>query len=155
MGGIYRFASQESLKKDIYLTQGVNETYGGFSCRVSGLQVKFAEPDIFLRRMDSGSSNSSQGSFKNHFGYVSALDEYHSLPGEGVSAAQRYYFHMRADTLNKISLRNNDRANQDLIDQSELQNRYRETSDDPKKTVFKRLLSFLIRCFMPCIKVKT
>lgn len=155
MGSIYRFASQESLKQDIYLTQGVNETYGGFACRVSGLQVKFAEPDIFLRRMSSGSSNSSQGSFKDGFGYASALDEYHSLPGEGVSAAQRYYFHMREDTLKQVSLRNNDRAEQALIEQPVLQSRYRETSDKQKKTVFQRLLSFLIRCFMPCIKVKT
>ncbi len=49
MNSIYRFASQESLRQDIYLTQGVNETYGAFACRVSGLQVKFAEPDTFFK----------------------------------------------------------------------------------------------------------
>ncbi|NWC64994.1 hypothetical protein [Cedecea sp. P7760] len=155
MDDIYRFASQESLRQDIYLTQGVNETYGAFACRVSGLQVRFAEPDTFLRRMNSVSSNSSQGSFKDHFGYASALEEHHSLPGEGVCAAQRYYFHMRADTLKQASSHNNDRADQDLIEQPQIQSRSRETSDEPKKTVIQRLLNFLTRCFMPCIKVKT
>jgi len=155
MNSIYRFASQESLRQDIYLTQGVNETYGAFACRVSGLQVKFAEPDTFLRRMNSGSSNSSQGSFKDHFGYASGSEEHHSLPGEGGCAAQRYYFHMRADTLKQATSHNNDRADQALIAQPEISSRYRETSDKPKKTVFQRLLNFLTRCFMPCIKVKT
>ena len=155
MDSIYRFASQESLRQDIYLTQGVNETYGAFACHVSGLQVRFAEPDTFLRRTNSGSSNSSQGSFKDHFGYASSLEEHHSLPGEGVCAAQRYYFHMRADALKQTSSHNNDRAEQVLIEQPEIQGRYRETSDKPKKTVFQRLLNFLTRCIMPCIKVKT
>jgi hypothetical protein len=155
MDSIYRFASQESLRQDIYLTQGVNETYGAFACHVSGLQVRFAEPDTFLRRTNSGSSNSSQGSFKDHFGYASSLEEHHSLPGEGVCAAQRYYFHMRADALKQTSPHNNDRAEQALIEQPEIQGRYRETSDKPKKTVFQRLLNFLTRCIMPCIKVKT
>ncbi|WP_141742591.1 hypothetical protein [Aeromonas hydrophila] len=133
MDGIYRFGSQESLRQDIYLTQGVNETYGAFACRVSGLQVKFAEPDTFLRRMNSGSSNSSQGSFKDHFGYASVLEKHHSLPGEGGCAAQRYYFHMRADTLKQASSHNNDRADQDLIEQPQIQSRSRETSDKQKK----------------------
>ncbi|WP_148512024.1 hypothetical protein [Yokenella regensburgei] len=155
MDSIYRFASQESLRQDIYLTQGVNETYGAFACHVSGLQVRFAEPDTFLRRTNSGSSNSSQGSFKDHFGYASSLEEHHSLPGEGGCAAQRYYFHMRADALKQTSSHNNDRAEQALIEQPEIQGRYRETSDKPKKTVFQRLLNFLTRCIMPCIKVKT
>ncbi|KAF1368330.1 hypothetical protein [Yokenella regensburgei] len=136
MDSIYRFASQESLRQDIYLTQGVNETYGAFACRVSGLQVRFAEPDNFLRRTNSGSSNSSQGSFKDHFGYASSLEEHHSLPGEGVCAAQRYYFHMRADALKQTSSHNNDRAEQVLIEQPEIQGRYRETSDKPKKRSF-------------------
>lgn len=155
MDSIYRFASQESLRQDIYLTQGVNETYDAFACRVSGLQVKFAEPDTFLRRMNSGLSNNSQGRFKDHFGYDSALEEHDSLSGEGVYAAQRYYFHMRADILKHASSHNDDRADQALIEQPEIHGRYRETCDKQKKTVFQRLLNFLIRCFMPCIKVKT
>lgn len=154
MDSIYRFASQESLRQDIYLTQGVNETYGAFACRVSGLQVRFAEPDSFLRRMNSGSSNSSQGSFKDHLGYASSLEEHHSLPGEG-GGAQRYYFHMRADALKQTFSYNNGRAKQALIEQPEIQSRYRETSDKPKKMVFQRLLNFLAGAFMPCIKVKT
>lgn len=151
MDRIYRFASQESLRQDIFLTQGVNETYGAFACRASGLQVKFAEPDTFLRRMNSRSSNSSQGSFKDHFCYASVLEEHHSLRGEGVCAAQRYYFHMRADTLKQATSHNNDRADQAF----EIHSRYRETSDKLKKMVFQRLLNFLTRCFMLCIKVKT
>ncbi|WP_312043303.1 hypothetical protein [Erwinia sp.] len=154
MDSIYRYASQESLRQDIYLTQGINETYGAFSCRVSGFQMRFAEPDTFLRRMNSEESNSSQGSFKDHFGYASALEERHSLPGEAVSAAQRYYFHMRADTLKGASSHINDRADQALIEQPEIHSRYRETSDKPKKTAFQRLLNFLAQCFIPCIKVK-
>lgn len=82
MDSIFRFASQEISRQDSYLTQGVNEPYGAFACRVLGLLMKFAEPDTFLRRMNSGSCNSSQGSFKDHFGYASALEELHSLPGE-------------------------------------------------------------------------
>lgn len=152
MNSIYRFASQESLRQDIYLTQGVNETYGAFACRVSGLQVKFAEPDTFLRRMNSGSSDSSQGSFKEHFGYASPLEEHHSLPGEGVCAARNYYIHLRADTLKKASSYNNDRADQALIKQPEIQSRYRETSDKPKKNVFHRLLNFLTGALFPASK---
>lgn len=154
MNSIYRFASQESLRQDIYLTQGVNETYDVFACRVSGLQVKFAEPDTFLRRMNSGSSNSPQGSFKDHFGYASALEEHNSLPGEGVFSAQRYYFHMRADILKQATSYNNDRADQALISQPEIYSLFRETSDKPKKTVFQQLLKCLTRCFVPGIKVK-
>lgn len=155
MGSIYRIASQESLRQDIYLTQGVNETYGAFACRVSGLQVKFTEPDTFLRRMNSGSSNSSQGSFKDHFCYPSALEEYHSLPDERGGNAQRYYFHMRADTLKQASSHSNDRADQALIEHPEIHICYRETNDKQNKTVFQWLLNILTRCFMPCIKVKT
>ncbi|PKC36122.1 hypothetical protein V462_10855 [Pantoea ananatis 15320] len=150
MDSIYRFASQESLRQDIHLTQGVNETYGAFTCRVSGLKVKFEEPDTFLRRMNIGSSNSSQESFKDHFGYASALEEHTSLPGEQVCAAQRYYFNLRADVLKQASSHNNDPADQALIEQTEIHGRYRATCDKPKKTVFQRLW-----CFMPCIKVKT
>lgn len=50
---------------------------------------------------------------------------------------------------------NNDHAVQDLIEQPQIQSRYRETSDKPENTVFQRLLNFLSRCFMPCFKVKT
>lgn len=155
MDSLYRFASQESLRQDIYLTQGVNETYGAFACRAFGFKGVHPAPDTFLKRMNSGSSNSSQGSFKDHFGYASVSEEHHSLPGEGVCAAQRYYFHMRADTLKHASSHNNDRADRALLEQPEIHGRYRETSDKPKKTVFQRLLNFLTRCFMPCIKVKT
>lgn len=154
MDSIYRWASQESLRQYIYLTQGVNETYGAFACRVSGLKVKFEEPDTFLRRMNSGSSNSSQKSFKDHFGYASALEEHIALPGERVCAAQRYYFHLRADVLKQASSHNNDRAVQALIEQPEIHGRYQATCDKPKNTVPQRLLNFLTWCFMPCIKVK-
>lgn len=155
MHSIYRFSSQDSLRQDIYLTQGVNETYGAFACRVSGLQVKFAEPDTFLRRMNSGTSNRSLGSFKEHFDYAStALEEYDSLSAVGGGAAQRYYFYMRPDTLKQAYSHNNDRAGQELIDQPEIESRYQEPSDKPKKKVFHRLLNFLSRCFMPYIKVK-
>lgn len=135
MEGIYRFASQESLRQDIYLTQGVNENRGEFACRISGLQVKFLEPAIFLRHLNSGSSNRSQGSFKEHFGYASSLEEHHSLLGEG-GAVQRYYFHLRADALKQASSHNNDCADQALIEQPEIQRSYRETSDKPKKWSF-------------------
>lgn len=155
MDSLYRFASQESLRQDIYLTQGENETYSAFACRVFGFQRVHPAPDTILRRMNSGSSNSSQGSFKDHFGYASVSEEHHSLPGEGVCAAQRYYFHMRADTLKHASSHNNDRADRALLEQPEIHGSYRETSDKPEKTVFQRLLNFLTRCFMPCIKVKT
>lgn len=149
MGSIDPFGSQENLRQDIYLTQGVNETYSAFACRVSGIQLSFKEPDRFLIRMGSESSNSSQGSFKNNFGYAFTSPEYSSLPGEGVSAAQRYYFHLRADTLKKASSGNNDRAAQALIEQPERQSRNRETGDEQKKTFFQRLLSFLTRCLCP------
>lgn len=149
MDRIYRFDSQEFLEQDFHPTQGVNETYGAFSCRVSGFQAKFAEPEKFLRRMNSGSSNSPRWSFKDHFGYASSLEEHHSLP-----AAQSYYFHMREDALKQASSHNNGRAGQALIEQPEIQGLYWERSDNPKKTVFQRMLNFLTRCFTPCIKVK-
>lgn len=149
MDRIYKYPSQESLRQEFYPTQGVNETCGAFACRVSLFQVKFAEPDTFLRSMNSGASNNSQGSFKDHFGYASTSEEYHSLPGE------RYYIHMRADTLKQASSHNKNRADKAIIEQPEIHSRYREASDKPKKTVFQRLLNFLTRCFMPCSKVKT
>lgn len=154
MDRIYRFASQESIRQDIYLTQGVNETYGTFACRVMGLQVKFAEPDTFLRRMNSMSSNSSHGSFKDSFGNASVLQEHYSPLDKGGGAAQRYNFYMRADNLKQASSHSNDRADRALIEQPEIHSRYREMKDKPKKTVFQRLLNFLSLCFMPCIKVK-
>lgn len=155
MNSIYRFASQESLRQDIYLTQGVNENYGAFACRVSGLQVNFPEPDTFLRRSDSWSSDCSQGSFKAHFDYASTSEAHYSLPGEGVCAAQRYFFYLRTEAPKEASLYRKDHADKNVIAQPDRHRHYLEMSDKPDKTVFQRLLNFFTRCFMPCINVNT
>ncbi len=154
MESIYASRSQESLRQDCYLTQGGNETYGQFACRVSGLQIRFGEPDRFLSRMSSESSNGSQGSFAEHFDCASVRPEHYSPAGEGPLAGQRYYFQMRADTAKNIYGRSNDCASQLLIEQPERQSRDRETDVKENKSILKRLLKVLIRCFIPCINIK-
>lgn len=155
---IYKFGSEESLRQDIHLTQGVNESYGSFTCRVHGIKVSFREPDRFLRDMTSESSNSLDGSFKDNIASASISTIYDSLSGDSISAAQRqrqrYNVNMGADTLKQSSSLNNNREAQTLIQQPEIQSRDRETDDTQKNTVFQRLLNFLTRCFIPCINVK-
>lgn len=148
MENIYAFGSQESLRQDIYLTQGVNETYSAFVCRVSGFRLRCGEPDRLLRLVSSESSNSSPSSFKNNLDYVSAIPEYNSLSGKG-NVAERYYFHMRTETIKNPSLRNNNLALQAITKRPEMQARNSETGDMKNKTIYRAILSFIGQCFMP------
>lgn len=148
MENIYAFESQENLRQDIYLTQGVNETYSAFVCRVSGFQLRCGEPDRLLRLASSELSNSSLSSFKDCLDYVSATPEYNSLSGKE-NFAKRYYFHMRTGALKKSSSLNNNLALQAITKRPEMQVRNSGIGDMKNKTIFRAVLSFIGQCFMP------
>lgn len=153
MGNIYAFGPQENLRQDAYLTQGVNETYSAFICRVSGFQVNFGEPDRLLRYASSESSNSSQSSFKDCLGYVSTAPECYYISGNE-EFAKRYYFHMRTETLKKSSSQNKNLELQTVTKQPKMQARELGASFMKNKTTFISLLRFIGQCFMSCRNVK-
>lgn len=152
MGSIYSFGSQESLTQNIYLTQGVNETFSAFNCHASGVQIKFAQPDKFVRRMINKPCNSSQCNFKENFNAATISKEYQPLVCDAEVSTQYYLFHKQANTQQKLSLRDIGRAVQTSMEQPETQDCDRETKK--KNTFLQRLLNFTTRFFISCINIK-
>lgn len=149
-----RLESPESRRQYFYPTQGCNESFGQFTCRVGGLQIIFDEPVQLLRRESIESDTSSSCSITQSLDSVSARKEDHLLQDDGFAAGQRYYFTMRDSLSNNSRSRVDDHCSKPLLEHDGKQNYEQQATVTVKKSILQRMLRVIARCFIPCIKVK-